>query len=115
MNRRQEERVADLGRAFQETNADIPNLREPAQDEVPVPMEAYDREEVCRTSPAPAYPSLSQHVINIQQVHNGFIVSAGCQTFVFEKFETASRYMTMYFQDPEGTEQKHREGTLFSK
>ena len=115
MNRRQEERVADLGRAYQETNADIPNLREPAQDEVPVPMEAYDREEVCRTSPSAAYPRLAQHVINIQQVHNGFIVSAGCQTFVFEKFETASRYMTMYFQDPEGTEQKHREGTLFSK
>jgi hypothetical protein len=61
------------------------------------------------------YPSLANHEINIRQVHNGFIVSAGCQTFVFEKFETASRYMTMYFQDPEGTENKHREGTLFSK
>ncbi len=115
MNRRQEERVTDLGRAYQETNADIPNLREPAQDEVPVPMEAYDREEVCRTSPSPAYPRLAQHVINIQQVHNGFIVSAGCQTFVFEKFETASKYMAMYFQDPEGTEQKHREGTLLNQ
>jgi hypothetical protein len=114
MNRRQEERVADLGRAFQETNADIPNLREPAQDEVPVPMEAYDREEVCRTSPSPAYPRLAQHEIKITQAHNGFIVSAGCQIFVFEKFEIASRYIAMYFQDPEGTENKHREGTLFN-
>jgi hypothetical protein len=61
------------------------------------------------------YPSLANHDINIRQVHNGFIVSAGCQTFVFEKFEIASRYMTMYFQDPEGTEKKHRDGTLFSK
>jgi hypothetical protein len=115
MNRRQEERVADLGRAFQEAIADIINLGEPAQDEVPVPMLAYDREEVCRTSPSPAYPRLAQHEIKITQVHNGFIVSAGCQTFVFEKFETASKYLAMYFQDPEGTEQKHREGTLFSK
>jgi hypothetical protein len=114
MNRRQEERVADLGRAFHEAVADIVNLGEPTPIEEPA-LVAYEREEVCRTSPAPAYPRLAQHVINIQQVHNGFIVSAGCQTFVFEKFETASRYMTMYFQDPEGTEQKHREATLFNK
>jgi hypothetical protein len=114
MNRRQEERVADLGRAFQDAVKSIINLEESILVEEPA-LEAYDREEVCRTSPAPAYPRLAQHVINIQQVHNGFIVSAGCQTFVFEKFETASRYMIMYFQDPEGTEQKHREGTLFSK
>ena len=112
MNRRQRERVADLGRAFQDAVESIINLEESILVEEPA-LEAYEREEVCRTSPAPAYPSLAQHEINIRQVHNGFIVSAGCQTFVFEKFETASRYMTMYFQDPEGTEQKHREGTLF--
>ncbi len=114
MNRRQEERVADLGRAYQETNADIPNLREPAQDEMPA-LEAYEyeREEVCRSSPSPAYPRLAQHEIKITQAHNGFIVSAGCQIFVFEKFETASKYIAMYFQDPEGIEQRHREKTLF--
>ena len=112
MNRRQEERVADLGRAYQETNADIPNLREPAQDEVPVPMEAYDREEVCRTSPSPAYPRLAQHVINIQQVHNGFIVSAGCQTFVFESFDKLAKYMAIYYDDPQGTYKKHYKGEL---
>lgn len=110
MNRRQEERVADLGRAFQEAISDIINLGESAQDEMPA-LEAYEyeREEVYM----PAYPRLAQHEIKITQAHNGFIVSAGCQIFVFEKFETASKYIAMYFQDPEGTEQKHREKTLF--
>ncbi len=117
MNRRQEERVADLGRAFQDAVADIVNLEEPAQDEAPAlevceRIEAYEREEVCRPMPA-AYPRLAQHEIKITQAHNGFIVSAGCQIFVFEKFETASKYIAMYFQDPEGIEQRHREKTLF--
>ena len=113
MNRRQEERVADLGRAFYEAVADIVNLGEPAQDETPA-LEAYEREEVCRSIPSPAYPRLAQHEIKITHAHNGFIISAGCQIFVFEKFEIASRYIAMYFQDPEGTENKHREGTLFN-
>ena len=122
MNRRQEERIADLGRAFQEAITDIIHTGE----EVSQPMEAYEDEIVdCepeqerlslpRPTATSAYPPLASHAISIQQVHNGFIVSMGCQTFVFEKFETASRYMTMYFQDPEGTEKKHRDGTLFSK
>jgi hypothetical protein len=120
MNRRQEERVADLGRAFHEAVADIVNLGESAQDEMPAlevceRIEAYEREEVCRSSPSPAYPRLAQHEIKITQAHNGFIVSAGCQIFVFEKFEKASKYIAMYFQDPEGTEQKHREGTLLNQ
>jgi len=122
MNRRQEERIADLGRAFQEAITDIIHTGE----EVAQPMEAYEDEIVdCEpeqerlslprpTTPS-AYPPLASHEIKITQAHNGFIVSAGCQIFVFEKFETASRYILMYFQDPEGTEQKHREGTLFSK
>jgi len=113
MNRRQEERVADLGRAFQEALGDIIRMGEETSDGMEEVEQAYEAEP--RPTATPAYPSLAQHVINIQQVHNGFIVSAGCQTFVFEKFETASRYMTMYFQDPEGTEKKHREGTLFRK
>jgi hypothetical protein len=115
MNRRQEERVADLGRAFQEAIGDIIRMGEEISEEISDGMEtvmqAYEVEH--RLTVPSAYPSLANHEINIRQVHNGFIVSAGCQTFVFEKFETASRYMTMYFQDPEGTENKHREGTLF--
>jgi hypothetical protein len=112
MNRRQEERVADLGRASHEAVADIVNLGEPTPIEEPA-LVAYEREEVCRTSPAPAYPRLAQHEIKITQAHNGFIVSAGCQTFVFEKFETASKYIKMYFDNPSEVEDKHREGTLF--
>jgi len=113
MNRRQEERVADLGRAFQEALTEIINTGEEISDGMEEVNQAYEAEP--RPTVPSAYPSLVQHSISIQQVHNGFIVSVGCQTFVFEKFETASRYMTMYFQDPEGTENKHREGTLFSK
>jgi hypothetical protein len=110
MNRRQEERVANLGRAFQEAVSDIVNLGEEdlrgcETEQSPVP------EEVMCESP---YPALAQYSITTQQVHNGFIVSVGCQTFVFEKFETASKYMAMYFQDPTGAEKKHRNGTLFN-
>jgi len=113
MNRRQQEQVEDLGRAFTEAIAGIIEMGEEVL-ETEENMRVYVPEE----EPAlirGAYPPLASHTINIQQVHNGFIVSAGCQTFVFEKIETASRYMTMYFQDPEGTEKKHRDGTLFSK
>ena len=110
MNRRQEERVADLGRAFQEAITDIIHMGEEVRDRE-VTQEPVPEEEIMIESP---YPALAQHEINIRQVHNGFIVSAGCQTFVFEKFETASKYMAMYFRDPEGTEKKHRDGTLFN-
>ena len=112
MNRRQEERVADLGRAFQEAMADIIDIGEEISDGMEEVKQAYEAEP--RPTVPSAYPSLAQHSISIQQVHNGFIVSAGCQTFVFEKFEIASRYIAMYFQDPEGIEKKHQEGTLFN-
>lgn len=114
MNRRQEERVADLGRAFQEAISDIINLGESAQYEAPA-LEVYEREEVCRPMPVlDMNYKLAQYDVTIKHVHNGFIVSVGCQTFVFEKFETANKYIALYFQDPEGTEKKHREGTLFN-
>ena len=56
MNRRQEERVADLGRAFHEAVSDIINMEEPTQIEEPAlevceRIEAYEREEVCRPMP----------------------------------------------------------------
>ena len=112
MNRRQEERVADLGRAFQEALRDIIDMGEevsvepypenynPHHDEVPMPVEI-------------SHPPLASYEINIRQVHNGFIVNVGCQTFVFEKFETAVKYIDLYFQDPNGMEKKHYGGTLF--
>jgi hypothetical protein len=106
MNRRQEERVADLGRAFQEAIRDIIHTGE----------EISDGMEVVEQEPVPvgiSHPSLASYEINIRQVHNGFIVNVGCQTFVFEKFETAVKYIDLYFQDPNGMEKKHYEGTLF--
>jgi hypothetical protein len=112
MNRRQQERVEDLGRAFTEAIADLVNDGDLRED---IGMLVAEEAIPAGARPSGAYPALAPHTINIQQVHNGFIVSAGCQTFVFEKIETASRYMTLYFQDPEGTEKKHRDGTLFSK
>jgi hypothetical protein len=111
MNRRQRERVEDLGRAFQEALTDMINMGEEVSDRVEAVGQEYEAE--LRLTPTSAYLSLAQHEINIRQVHNGFIVSAGCQTFVFEKFETASKYMKMYFDNPSEVEGKHREGTLF--
>jgi hypothetical protein len=116
MNRRQEERVADLGRAFQEAIADIINLGEPAQDEVPVPMVAYDREEDCRPMPVvDMNDKLAQYDVTIKHVHNGFIVSVGCQTFVFESFDKITTYMAMYYDDPRGTYEKHYKGELLKQ
>ena len=115
MNRRQEERVADLGRAFQEAIADIINLEEPAQDETPA-LEAYDREEVCRPMPVvDMNDKLAQYDVTIKHVHNGFIVSVGCQTFVFESFDKMTKYMAMYYDDPRGTYEKHYKGELLKQ
>ena len=115
MNRRQEERVADLGRAFHEAVADIVNLGEPAQDECPA-FEAYEREEVCREESIPGpigmNDKLAQYDVTIKHVHNGFIVSVGCQTFVFESFDKLAKYMAIYYDDPRGTYEKHYKGEL---
>jgi hypothetical protein len=115
MNRRQEERVADLGRAFQEALRDIIDMGEEVSVE-PYPENynpRYDEAPPIEMPVEISHPLLASYEINIRQVHNGFIVNAGCQRFVFEKFETASKYIEMYFKDPNGTEKKHCEGTLF--
>ena len=119
MNRRQEERVADLGRAFQEAIGDVINLGEPTQDEVPA-LEAYEREEVCRdeSMPMPVMDmndKLAQYDVTIKHVHNGFIVNVGCQTFVFESFDKMTTYMAMYYDDPRGTYEKHYKGELLKQ
>ena len=115
MNRRQEERVADLGRAFQDAIADIVNLGEPAQDEVPA-LEAYDREEVCRPMPVvDMNDKLAQYDVTIKHVHNGFIVQVGCQTFVFETFDKMAKYMAIYYDDPRGAFEKHHNGELLKQ
>ena len=124
MNRRQEERVADLGRAFQDAVKSIINLEESILVEEPA-LEAYDRqeyeqpipieEEYEQPRPMPVVDmndTLAQYDVTIKHVHNGFIVSVGCQTFVFESFDKLAKYMAIYYDDPSEVEDKHRKGTF---
>jgi hypothetical protein len=121
MNRRQVERVEDLGRAFQEAIGDIINMGEEElveiEDDSEMAMTEPDfrpRLPLPEPQPSPAVEHrVSDYEVSIRQVNNGFVVTVGCQTFVFEKFETASKYMAMYFENPSETIRKHYEGTLF--
>ena len=112
MNRRQRERVEDLGRTFQDAVESIINLEESILVEEPA-LEAYDREEDCRPMPVvDMNDKLAQYDVTIKHVHNGFIVSVGCQTFVFESFDKLAKYMAIYYDDPSEVEDKHRKGTF---
>jgi len=108
MNRRQREQVENLGRLFQEAITDVISMGEEKIDE-----------EMYVGSPTQLEPVLveeqrvADYRVEIAQVNNGFVVTVGCQTFVFEKFETASKYIDLYFQNPSETTRKHYEGTLF--
>ena len=85
-------------------------LNSVGDDEVPV----LDREEL--TTPELAQQpvnNIASYEINIRQVNNGFLVHVGCQTFVFESFEKLSKYLSMYFENPQETEEKHFKGELF--
>lgn len=120
MNQRQQERVADLGRAFQEALTDIINT---GDDEL---VQRYSEPEpmMAETEPMKRYAvepdrglnhDLAPHVISITQVHNGFIVEVGCQRFAFETYDKMSKYMKMYYEDPHGMYEKHLSGKLFDK
>ena len=107
MNRRQQERIADLGRAFQSSLEEIIDMgeeetlvREDEEYEQPIPI------------PVDMNDKLAQYDVNIKHVHNGFIVGVGCQTFVFESFDKLSKYMAIYYDDPRGTYEKHYKGEL---
>ena len=101
MNRRTRERLNDLAAALENIVGDnYEVVDDPNMEAIPTPVEV-------------SHPLLAAYEINIRQVNNGFIVNVGCQTFVFEKFETAVKYIDLYFQDPSGMEKKHYEGTLF--
>ena len=116
MNRRQEERLADLNTAYQN---EVRNIMEDDVIREAEPMEAVMESpgpEMCRPvaiEPESPYKHISPYNLTIEHVSNGFIIRVGCQTFVFEKFETACKYMTMYYNDVEGTRKKHVNGTLF--
>ncbi len=113
MNTRQRERVADLGRAFQSALEEIIDMGEGEC----IREEVYE-EEVCREDPMPVpmpvdmNDKLAHYEVNIKHVHNGFIVSVGCQTFVFETFDKMAKYMAIYYNDPQGTYEKHYKGEL---
>ena len=112
MNRRQRERVEELGRAFQDAVESIINLEESILVEEPA-LEAYDRKEDCRPMPVvDMNDKLAQYDVTIKHVHNGFIVSVGCQTFVFESFDKLAKYMAIYYDNPSEVEDKHRKGTF---
>jgi hypothetical protein len=115
MNRRQRERLEDLGRVFHDAVESIINLEESILVEEPA-LEAYDREEDCRPMPVvDMNDKLAQYDVTIKHVHNGFIVSVGCQTFVFESFDKLAKYMAIYYNDPRGTYEKHYKGELLKQ
>ena len=121
MNRRQEERVADLGRAFQDALEEIINMGEGETRndrevyEQPIPIEEEYEYEQPTPFPVDMNDKLAQYDVTIKHVHNGFIVSVGCQTFVFESFDKLAKYMAIYYNDPRGTYEKHYKGELISK
>jgi hypothetical protein len=108
MNTRQQERFEELGRTFHSALEDIIDMggeekicvEEECQQEEPVPM------------PVDMNANLAHYEVSIKHVHNGFIVSVGCQTFVFESFDKMAKYMAIYYNDPQGTIEKHYKGEL---
>jgi len=130
MNRRQEERLSDLGKAFYEAIGDIINMGGNDIQENRY-LDCDDRnegsvrgernegsvrgEELVLTPVIDMNDRLAQYDVNIKHVHNGFIVNVGCQTFVFESFDKLAKYMKMYYEDPNGTHKKHSKGELLSK
>jgi hypothetical protein len=117
MNRRQQERFADLGRTFQSALEEIIDMGEGEtrndreEYEQPIPIEEEYEQPI--TMPVDMNDKLAQYDVTIKHVHNGFIVSVGCQTFVFESLYELAKYMTMYYDDPRGTYEKHYKGELF--
>jgi hypothetical protein len=112
MNRRQRERVEDLGRAFQDALTDIINMGEEVSDRTEAVGREYESEPGPMPRPIDMNDKLAQYDVTIKHVHNGFIVSVGCQTFVFESFDKLAKYMAIYYDDPSEVEDKHRKGTF---
>ena len=51
--------------------------------------------------------------ISVRQVDNGYVVSVGCQTLVFETAEKLSKYFDMYLKNPQKVEELHFKKELF--
>lgn len=120
MNRAQQERIADLGKALQEAITGIIDMNDGMEDvceNVPTNNEEYlvsSTVERTEADLAPDLaPGLAPYEVIIKHVNNGFIVNVGCQTFAFESIDKLSGYMKEYFNDPQGTANKHFHGELF--
>jgi hypothetical protein len=119
MNRETERRVEDLGRAFTVAIREIVAMSEEVLDGQPTRVE--DREELCDEERCDAQPTeqvlyngnKAHYQPEISSVNNGFIVRMGCQQFVFETYDKMSKYLKMYFEDPNGTESKFHTNELF--
>ena len=117
MNREQQERVEDLGRAFTVAIREIVGMSEEISDGMElVAQEEVRNEERCDAQPSEQalYNANKAHYQpEISSVNNGFIVRMGCQQFVFETYDKMSKYLKMYFEDPNGTESKFHTNELF--
>ena len=114
MNREQRDRVADLGRAFQSALEEIIDMGE----DRPMTELVEDRGgyHACGELPDPEPSQIgnkAHYQPEVSQVNNGFIVRMGCQQFVFETYDKMSKYLKMYFEDPNGTESKFNANELF--
>lgn len=112
MNREQERRLEELVDVFKNLISDVINLNDPQPFEAEPTLEyRYQAEE--RPNFRSMNDDLAQHEVLIRQVHNGFVVNVGCQTFVFETLYELAKYMTMYFENPKDITEKHTKGELF--
>ena len=117
MNRETERRVEDLGNSITVAIRDIMDM----DRERPMTARVRDmsEEEICMNEaiPQPQQPlnflNRAYYQPEISQVNNGFIVRLGCQQFVFETYDKMSKYLKMYFEDPNGTESKFNANELF--
>jgi hypothetical protein len=109
MNREQQERVEDLGRAFTVAIREIVDM----DIERPIPTPVEEREDECLSQPNLVEWNKAHYQPEISSVNNGFIVRLGCQQFVFETYDKMSKYLKMYFEDPNGTESKFNANELF--
>jgi hypothetical protein len=125
MNRRTEERLSELNQAYLGEASRIMSESQ-ANSEPALSIGGHYEPRFINNSSMPDQKqpieevevrnmTLAPYDVTIVQVHNGFIVNVGCKQFVFETFETASRYLTEYFQNPTEMERKFITGELFKK
>ena len=72
-------------------------------------------EEPCRPDTTPTLNQVEDKIydIHIHQVDRGYVVQAGCKTFVFEDSDRLLAYLTDYVKNPDAVLKKFYDGTLF--